>query len=67
MQQEAGDLDDEFREVDVDFNMVKNLLASYSAQQGLAGPTSTLLGALGISLPDDDVPQQDEGDEDELD
>ena len=40
--------------VDVDLNLVKNLLASYSSQQGLAGPVSNLLGSLGLSLPDDD-------------
>eukprot|EP00850_Spirogloea_muscicola_P009755 SM000055S18289 [mRNA] locus=s55:613476:615269:+ [translate_table: standard] len=43
--------------VDVDVNLVKSLLQSYSAQQGLPGPASTLLGAMGVDLPDDkDVP-----------
>ena len=47
------------RPVDLDFNLVKNLLASYSAQDGLAGPVSNLLGAMGLSLPEDaDVPQR---------
>eukprot|EP00898_Chlorokybus_atmophyticus_P001396 jgi/Chlat1/2257/Chrsp17S02567 len=43
--------------VNVDVNLVKNMLASYSAQEGLAGPASTLLGAMGLNLPDnlDDV------------
>ena len=39
--------------VDLDLNLVKNLLASYSSQQGMAGPASNLLGSLGLSLPDD--------------
>ena len=47
------------RSVDLDFNLVKNLLASYSAQDGLAGPVSNLLGAMGLSLPEDaDAPQR---------
>jgi hypothetical protein len=40
--------------VDVDLNLVKNLLESYSLQQGEAGPVGNLMGQLGISLPDDD-------------
>ena len=31
------------RPVDVDFNLVKNMLASYSSQAGLPGPASNLL------------------------
>eukprot|EP00850_Spirogloea_muscicola_P007830 SM000040S14842 [mRNA] locus=s40:719871:721604:+ [translate_table: standard] len=57
-----SDDEDEYAEggmaaVDVDVNLVKSLLQSYSAQQGLPGPASTLLGAMGVDLPDDkDVP-----------
>jgi hypothetical protein len=36
----------------VDFNLVKNMLASYSSQAGLAGPASNLLGLMGVQLPD---------------
>lgn len=43
--------DDDFRPVNVDMNAVKNLLQSYEAQQGHAGPTSNILGGLGIRLP----------------
>ncbi len=39
--------------VDVDANLVKNLLESYKAQAGLAGPASSLYGLMGIRLPDD--------------
>eukprot|EP00850_Spirogloea_muscicola_P012144 SM000077S21618 [mRNA] locus=s77:547099:548820:- [translate_table: standard] len=65
-QAEAGDRDSDDKDdsaeggmaaVDVDVNLVKSLLQSYSAQQGLPGPASTLLGAMGVDLPDDkDVP-----------
>ena len=41
------------RPVDLDLNLVKNLLASYSAQQGFSGPVSNLLGSLGLTLPED--------------
>ncbi|CAD5335922.1 unnamed protein product [Arabidopsis thaliana] len=45
--------DDEFTPVDADFNLVKNLLESYSSQQGLPGPASNLLGLMGLQLPKD--------------
>ena len=32
-------------------NAVKNLLESYGAQDGLAGPTSNILGSMGVVLP----------------
>jgi len=40
--------------VNLDLNLVQNLLQSYKMQAGLAGPASTILGDLGIALPDDD-------------
>eukprot|EP00041_Stephanoeca_diplocostata_P013286 m.232676 g.232676 ORF g.232676 m.232676 type:complete len:779 (+) comp19282_c0_seq4:130-2466(+) len=40
--------------IDIDVNLVRNVLQSYSAQQGLAGPASTLLGSLGMVLPHDE-------------
>ncbi|EOX91932.1 SGT1, putative isoform 1 [Theobroma cacao] len=48
------DMDEEFTPVDVDVNLVKNLLDSFSCQQGLPGPTSNLLGLMGVQLPKDD-------------
>ena len=45
--------DDPARPVDLDLNLVKNLMESYSSQAGLSGPVSNLLGSLGITLPDD--------------
>ena len=40
--------------VDIDLNLVKNLLASYSSQQGLAGPVSNILHSMGVSIPPDE-------------
>ena len=48
---DVDDEDDDFKPVSVDMNAVKNLLHSYEAQQGLAGPTSNILGAMGVRLP----------------
>ncbi|KAI9784420.1 MAG: hypothetical protein M1816_000844 [Peltula sp. TS41687] len=46
-------------EVDIDFNLAKNLLESFKSQAGLPGPGGNLLGSLGLKLPrdedDDDV------------
>ncbi|GAV61633.1 SGT1 domain-containing protein [Cephalotus follicularis] len=47
------DMDEDFTPVDVDVNLVKNLLDSFSSQQGLPGPTSNLLGLMGVHLPED--------------
>ena len=49
----GAESDESMRPVDLDLNLVKNLLASYSEQQGLAGPVSNLLGSMGLTLPDD--------------
>lgn len=49
----AEGTDEEFAPVDVDFNLVKNLLDSFSSQQGNPGPASNLLGLLGLQLPQD--------------
>ena len=50
---DAGEPDED-APLDVDMDVVKNLLASYAHQGGLPGPASNLLGAMGITLPDDD-------------
>ena len=38
--------------VDVDFNLIKNLLESYTSQEGGAGPASNILQSLGIQIPE---------------
>lgn len=42
---------EELRPVDLDMNLVQNLLQSYAAQEGLAGPAGNLAGLLGLQLP----------------
>lgn len=42
----------ELQPIDLDTNMVQNLLQSYAAQGGLAGPAGNLAGLLGLKLPD---------------
>ena len=37
--------------VDIELNLVKNLLSSYKAQSGMAGPASNLYGVMGVNLP----------------
>ncbi|MCD9638289.1 hypothetical protein HAX54_022162 [Datura stramonium] len=46
-------MEEEFTPVDVDFNLVKNFLDSFSSQEGLPGPASNLLGLMGLQLPPD--------------
>ena len=41
------------QEVNIDFDLVRNLLDSYKSQAGMAGPGSNLLGMMGIHLPTD--------------
>ncbi|XP_065602755.1 protein ecdysoneless homolog isoform X2 [Cyrtonyx montezumae] len=48
--------DAELTPVDVDMNLVTNLLKSYSAQAGLAGPTSNILQSMGVYLPENADP-----------
>lgn len=59
----SADLDnveeDSEEEVDIDFNLAKNLLESFKSQGGMAGPTGNLLGMMGFQLPRD----EDDGDE----
>ena len=38
-------------ELEVDMDMVRNLLESVQAQEGMAGPMSTMMGGLGGALP----------------
>ncbi|MBN3285446.1 ECD protein, partial [Polyodon spathula] len=37
--------------LDLDFNLVSNLLESFSSQEGLAGPASNILQSMGVRLP----------------
>ncbi|GAP89832.1 putative protein SGT1 [Rosellinia necatrix] len=50
---ESGD-----EEVDIDYNLAKNLLESFKSQAGLAGPAGNLLGLMGMKLPRDEDDEQ---------
>ncbi|KAF3439200.1 hypothetical protein FNV43_RR17475 [Rhamnella rubrinervis] len=50
----SEEMDEDFTPVDVDVNLVKSLLDSFSSQRGLPGPASNLLGLMGLQLPQDD-------------
>ncbi|KAI1087746.1 SGT1-domain-containing protein [Rostrohypoxylon terebratum] len=41
-------------EVDVDYNLAKNLLESFKSQAGMAGPAGNILGMMGLQLPRDE-------------
>ncbi len=45
---ESGD------EMDIDFNLAKNLLESFKSQAGMAGPGGNLIGMMGMQLPRDE-------------
>ncbi|KAM0205950.1 hypothetical protein ACHAQI_008624 [Fusarium lateritium] len=62
---EEGEEDSE-EEVDIDYNLAKNLLESFKSQAGMAGPTGNLLGIMGFQLPrdEDDENAKDEDEED---
>lgn len=49
----AGDVEEDFTPVDVDINLVKSLIDSFSSQEGLPGPATNLLGLMGLQLPQD--------------
>ena len=46
------DADDE--DVEIDFNLAKNLLESFKSQGGMPGPTGNLMGLMGVKLPRDE-------------
>lgn len=58
---EAGfdEEDSENEEVDIDYNLARNLLESFKGQAGQVGPVGTILADMGIRLP------RDEGDDEE--
>ncbi|KAH6982798.1 SGT1 protein-domain-containing protein [Ilyonectria sp. MPI-CAGE-AT-0026] len=53
--------EDSDEEVDIDYNLAKNLLESFKSQAGMAGPTGNLLGMMGFQLPRD----EDDGEEED--
>ncbi|KAK9424926.1 putative SGT1 protein-domain-containing protein [Seiridium unicorne] len=51
--EESGD-----EEVDIDYNLAKNLLESFKGQAGMAGPAGNILGMMGMKLPRDEDDEQ---------
>ena len=49
-----GETDAEDEDVEIDVNLAKNLLESFKSQGDLPGPTSNLLGLMGLLLPRDE-------------
>lgn len=47
----SKDMSEELTPVDVDVNLVKSFLDSFSSQEGLPGPASNLLGLMGLKVP----------------
>ncbi|KAK1657624.1 SGT1 protein-domain-containing protein [Colletotrichum godetiae] len=41
-------------EVDIDYNLAKNLLESFKGQSGMPGPAGNILGMMGLQLPRDE-------------
>ncbi|KAI1332259.1 SGT1-domain-containing protein [Xylariaceae sp. FL0255] len=54
-------------EVDIDYNLARNILESFKSQEGTAGPAGNLLGMMGIRLPrDEEEAEEDEEKEDKV-
>ncbi|PQE13323.1 regulatory factor sgt1 protein [Rutstroemia sp. NJR-2017a BVV2] len=49
-----GEDDSDDEELDIDYNLAKNLLESFKSQGGMAGPGGNLLAMLGMQLPRDE-------------
>ncbi|KAI6088217.1 SGT1-domain-containing protein [Hypoxylon rubiginosum] len=47
-------------EVDIDYNLAKNLLESFKSQAGMAGPAGNILGMMGLQLPRDEDEENDD-------
>ncbi|KAF2814682.1 SGT1-domain-containing protein [Mytilinidion resinicola] len=56
-EEDANDLSED--EVDIDYNLAKNLLESLKGQGGMSGPVGNMLGLMRVQMP------RDEGDEEE--
>jgi len=51
---DEDDEEDEYKPVDVDMTALKNIIESFNSQQGLPGPSSSILQSMGMCMPDDD-------------
>ncbi|ORY67076.1 SGT1 protein-domain-containing protein [Pseudomassariella vexata] len=53
-EEDVQDEESEDGEVNIDYNLAKNLLESFKSQAGMAGPAGNILGMMGMQLPRDD-------------
>lgn len=51
---DEDDEDGEDGELNIDYNLAKNLLESFKSQGGMAGPAGNMLGMMGMGLPRDE-------------
>lgn len=54
-----GESEDEGGEVDIDYNLVKNMLEAFKGQTGMSGPAGNLMGSMGVSMPRDEQDEED--------
>lgn len=47
-------------DIDIDYNLAKNLLESFKGQVGMAGPAGNILGMMGMKLPRDEEDTDDD-------
>jgi hypothetical protein len=52
--EETSDESDDDEELDIDFNLAKNLLESFKSQTGMPGPGGNLMGMMGLHMPRDE-------------
>jgi hypothetical protein len=52
--------EDDGGEVDIDYNLAKNMLEAFKGQTGMAGPAGNLMGLMGVRMPRDE--HDEEGD-----
>ncbi|KAG9306555.1 hypothetical protein G9A89_004752 [Geosiphon pyriformis] len=60
--EDEDNVDDDYSPVDLDLNAVTNLLASFKAQEGLAGPAGNIMGRLGVRVLPRDIDSDDDSD-----
>lgn len=54
----TAERDSSGEDLDIDFNLAKNLLESFKSQGGASGPGSNMLGLMGVRLPRDEHEQR---------
>jgi hypothetical protein len=52
--QDWEDESDNDEDINIDFNLAKNLLESFKSQAGMAGPGGNLMGMMGMAMPRDE-------------